>query len=603
MTARLPSGKCVPATNFIPRPAVDSKIPYLCPMLRLYRKSVEEPLTSAELLKVEEMRKQYPWFALPSFILAKNRLQSGVKGEIVQAAAALAPNRAMLKEYLTGVVETLPDWQDESPEIVLNDQLNEIDSTHSEPIAEPPVVLVKDEAPVAPEPVVELAPEPSPEPIVETAPVAPEVEPVAEPIPQAVVAEVKPPPVAKTAAPPPSPGIDWGLNTRIEIRSKQYLKWVPKLEAQIAKYKAAFVEPDLVKTTLVSPVAAPPVVETAPHAEPELPPSSIEAPQVPVLEAAPEVLLLDAGDESPVEALVIAEPVEAPQPEMPVLEEVAPPTVQEIETPPEPEVQPLSPLEKTQKLLDSLAGMEKRTQELPEVSWEQESVVDAPFVFDEIEELEPEPKAEEMPAAEENKEAVYEAEYKIGAFSGFAFLGSAEPAAEEEKEAPEAEAPETGAEIVLNEEADGRIVEITVSEEQLKKYFKGKLPSSAVPPPAPEKKTTTPRRNPEVKDFKVRQPVVPAASLDRREYVSSLIEKFIENEPSIGSVKAHKVSGENLARPSLEEDDSLVTETLAAIHLKQGNAPKAIKIYQKLALQFPEKKDYFVALISKIKGL
>ena len=49
------------------------------------------------------------------------------------------------------------------------------------------------------------------------------------------------------------------------------------------------------------------------------------------------------------------------------------------------------------------------------------------------------------------------------------------------------------------------------------------------------------------------------------------------------------------------QDDEWVTETLAKIYEKQGNKSKAIKIYEKLRLRIPEKNDYFVSLIEKLK--
>jgi cytochrome c-type biogenesis protein CcmH/NrfG len=40
----------------------------------------------------------------------------------------------------------------------------------------------------------------------------------------------------------------------------------------------------------------------------------------------------------------------------------------------------------------------------------------------------------------------------------------------------------------------------------------------------------------------------------------------------------------------------MVTETLARIYEKQGNLPKAIDAYYRLALKYPEKGAYFAAL-------
>ena len=60
-------------------------------------------------------------------------------------------------------------------------------------------------------------------------------------------------------------------------------------------------------------------------------------------------------------------------------------------------------------------------------------------------------------------------------------------------------------------------------------------------------------------------------------------------------------SASDAAKKSLETNDDLVTETLAEIHIQQGNYPKAIEIYQKLILLNPEKKLLFASRIEFIK--
>ncbi len=82
----------------------------------------------------------------------------------------------------------------------------------------------------------------------------------------------------------------------------------------------------------------------------------------------------------------------------------------------------------------------------------------------------------------------------------------------------------------------------------------------------------------------------------------SIIEKFIKESPSISRPKAEFFNPVNMAKISVEEDDDLATETLAKIYTKQGNYKKAIRIYEKLCLKFPDKMPYFVALIQKIKS-
>lgn len=55
-----------------------------------------------------------------------------------------------------------------------------------------------------------------------------------------------------------------------------------------------------------------------------------------------------------------------------------------------------------------------------------------------------------------------------------------------------------------------------------------------------------------------------------------------------------------LAAKSLIKDDELVSETLADLLVWQGNGAKAIEMYRKLILRFPEKSSYFAAKIEKI---
>jgi hypothetical protein len=117
--------------------------------------------------------------------------------------------------------------------------------------------------------------------------------------------------------------------------------------------------------------------------------------------------------------------------------------------------------------------------------------------------------------------------------------------------------------------------------------------------PAPSEEGETPA-------LPVRKPLADPASVlndpPRPKVPSSqLIDNFIRQDPRITPNKSTFYSPMNMAKKSVQEPEDLVTETLAKVYAGQGNYIKAIQVYEKLRLKFPEKKLYFAALIQELK--
>ncbi len=82
------------------------------------------------------------------------------------------------------------------------------------------------------------------------------------------------------------------------------------------------------------------------------------------------------------------------------------------------------------------------------------------------------------------------------------------------------------------------------------------------------------------------------------ELMINQLENIEFTEPS---QKAKFFSPSEMAKKSVQENDELITETLAHIFYLQGNYSKALNAYKKLSLKYPEKKSYFATQIKIIK--
>lgn len=82
----------------------------------------------------------------------------------------------------------------------------------------------------------------------------------------------------------------------------------------------------------------------------------------------------------------------------------------------------------------------------------------------------------------------------------------------------------------------------------------------------------------------------------------SLIDNFIKQQTPPAQQKAEFFTPQQAAKRSLDDKTGMVTETLARVYAKQGNLPKAIEAYRRLALKYPEKSAYFAALQKELEA-
>ncbi len=91
--------------------------------------------------------------------------------------------------------------------------------------------------------------------------------------------------------------------------------------------------------------------------------------------------------------------------------------------------------------------------------------------------------------------------------------------------------------------------------------------------------------------------------LTSRSKKNALIEKFIEANPKIPSIKKDTEVPTTFYEPSNADNSALMTETLARVYLEQKKYQKAIQAYEILILKYPEKSSFFADRILDIKNL
>lgn len=90
-------------------------------------------------------------------------------------------------------------------------------------------------------------------------------------------------------------------------------------------------------------------------------------------------------------------------------------------------------------------------------------------------------------------------------------------------------------------------------------------------------------------------------SLEQLNIIQTFIQRNVSFKPQSLQALPDPSTQADLTQESSVLHDNLLTETLAQVLFRQGKVQRAVDVYTKLSLKFPEKKTYFAALAEELK--
>lgn len=93
----------------------------------------------------------------------------------------------------------------------------------------------------------------------------------------------------------------------------------------------------------------------------------------------------------------------------------------------------------------------------------------------------------------------------------------------------------------------------------------------------------------------------PAPKNSKMALVDNFLERGVKSPGRITSPADSFSENVDISAGSLEEKEDLMSETLAAIYIKQKHFSKAINIFERLSLIYPEKSIYFASRIKELE--